>query len=563
MVRFGQLGAITADEIYAWLSRKPPPQKGPLAQVALHRAGPAPVNADAWQMQRVLARRYPDPKAPSQGDVVIDGPQLHAVAATIEATVERPAVTPPPGAPPHPQPPTRPEQRPPQDPNERFDITGRTVHIQLVPRGEELAVASATIQHDAQLQQFATVGEKPQRSLLVKGDRLHVTGADTDATRVTIAGKPGYVEAGGLTLWGAAIELERRTNRLWIDGPGRLTMPITQDLDGQVLPRPQQLAIDWKKRMDFQSNTVVFEGTVVARSALQVLHTEKLESVLTRPVDFANPGAAAGGQAAQRPELAEVRSHGPTFIESRQFDERGAQTGFSQMELLDLSIHRGSGEIGGRGPGWVTHVSRGAGPPIFAPPGAAAAKPAAPAVPPGPPENQFTYLHVTFRKGMEGNINRRAIKFFDRTKTIYGPVTDWNAKLEANDLDALGPQGMSLDASALEVREMNQRPGGKRGWFELDATGGVIAEGQRFTAQGDRLTYDEEKDQLILRGDPAEMFLENDSGRNETRANEVLYLISRNFVQIKGMHGGTYTQPAGSQGSLFDRQPKPPAAPPP
>jgi hypothetical protein len=538
----------------------------PVAQVALRAAAAnqpaAGINADAWQIERVLARRYPDPAAQSQGDVVIDSPQLHAVSATLEATIERgqPIATEgAPGQAANPLAPARPAQPTPQNPSDRFEVAGSSVHIQLVPQGEELAIAGATIERNAQLEQFAFVGGKQQRSLLVKGDQLRVSDANTEDTKVTIAGNPGYVEAGGMTLWGGAIELEKRTNHLWINGPGRLTMPIAQDLDGQVLARPQALAIDWKKRMDFQSQTAVFEGLVVARSEQQVLNTEKLEAVLTRAVEFGNPNAAVGAGKDQRPELAQVRSHGPTFLEGRQMDEQGAQTSFSRMDLSDLSIDRSSGEITGRGPGWVTHVTRGTGPQILGP--------QAPNAQPVPPaaDKPFTYLHVTFQKGIGGNINRRAVKFFDRTRTVYGPVADWNAQLDGNDLAALGPQGMTLDASELEVREMTRRPGGKRGWFELDASGGVSAEGQRFTALGDRLTYAEQQDQLILRGSPAEMFLENKAGgqRHETRANEVRYWFTQHNVQVSGAQHLNFALPPEARKKLFDdRQPKAPAAPP-
>lgn len=471
----------------------------------------------------------------------------------------------PPAANPNPlAPPGRPAgQTPPQNPVERFEVSGRNVHIQLLPQGDQLTIAGATIEQDAELRQFASAAGAKQLSLLVKGNRLHVADAHTDDTQVTIAGNPGYIEAGGMTLWGGAIHLAKRTNRLWIDGPGRLTMPVTQDLNGQALARSQMLSVDWKRGMNFQSNTSVFEGTVVARSQQQVLNTDKLIAVLTTAVDFSNPGAAVGGTATAGPELEELRTEGPTFLESRQIDEKTGQTSLSHIQLADLSVNRTSGKIAGRGPGWVKHVARGAPPQVVAP-GEPAAAPAAAA--PVDPDKQFTYLYVTFRQGIDGNINRRRIRLFDHTRTIYGPVGDWNAEPDRNDPAALGPQGMLLEADSLEIREMNPRPGGERGWMELDASGEVFAEGQRFAALGDRLTYVEEKDQFILRGDPfAEIYLENESGgpRNETRVNAVSYWFTRHYITVSGaqkvnlqLPGGTPRRPPGN------RQSKQPAVPP-
>ena len=536
-INIGQMGEITADEVFAWLSKKPQPAPQVAHQVrfqpAARQAAPAGApNSNAWQIERVQARRYQTADAQSVGDVVIDSAQLHAVANLLEATVVRqPAAGGPAaegaGA-------AQPDQpgRPPQNPSKKFEVAGRTVHIQLVPRGEELAIASATIDQNAELKQWNTAAGVKTRLLMVKGDRLHVADAHTDATRVTINGQPGFVEAQGMSLWGATIELEKKTNRLWIAGPGRLMLPVTQDMDGKPLLRPQQLTVDWKTGMNFQSITAVFTGAVVARSSQQVVNTETLEATLTRAVDFSNPNMGGPAAPGERLDLAALKTRGWTFLEGRQLDEQGQQTSFSQMGVNDLSMERGSGAISGVGPGWVKHVSKGA-PQALDLPGQ---KPDAAAPPPVEDKNTLTYLYVTFRQGLTGNLNRREVKFFDQTKTIYGPVSDWGDQLDDKDLTGLGATGMTLEASALEVREMNGRPGSKRGYFELDATGSILAEGQRFTAQGERLTYAEQNDQLTLRGDPAELFRENpsDGKRNEARAKLVQYWFKDQRVSING-----------------------------
>lgn len=565
VVRIGQMGTITADEVFAWMIPKPPKPGTPAAQNAQRRPQAGVPGGGAWEIERVVAQRYPQPATGSQGDVVIDSAQLHAVAATLEARIERGTPVANAAAPaagprqPNPADPRRPQQ----NPTEQFDVTGRSVTIRLVPRGDdELTIAAATIDGAAQLEQISTATGTKQRSLLVKGDQLRVTGADTPDTKVTIAGSPGYVEAGGMMLWGGAIELERAKNWLWIDGPGRLSMPMTQDLDGRPLPRPQMLTVDWKRRMDFQSNTAVFDGAVVARSAQQLLNTEKLEAILTEAIDFSNPNVGAAPGARRRADLAVVRSHGPTSLESRQFGEDGAQTTYSRMELADLSINRTSGQISGRGPGWVRHIARGA-PQPFSLPGDEPAKPKPDA------DEGFTYLYITFRQGIDGNIDRRTIKFFDSTRTVYGPAGDWNATLDGSDLAALGPEGMTLDADALEAHEMNRRPDAKRGWFELDARGNVFAEGQHFTARGNQLTYSEEKQLIVLRGvrggNPAEMLVDDDrlSERLEHRANELGYWVRLRRIVGGGVRGISLGLPAESQRNL-PREPRqnPPAAAP-
>ena len=99
---------------------------------------------------------------------------------------------------------------------------------------------------------------------------------------------------------------------------------------------------------------------------------------------------------------------------------------------------------------------------------------------------------------------------------------------------------MVLEARQLTVREMPSRTKAKRGWFELEALGNVVGEGAAFTARGERLTFSEEKDQLVLRGDglsPAEIFQEDSSGgpRRESSANELTYWLGMQRALVDGV----------------------------
>ncbi|MBI3838512.1 MAG: hypothetical protein HY288_11345 [Planctomycetia bacterium] len=539
-VRFEQMGEIAADEIFAWLSPKQRPQtdRGPVVKTVSVRAAsetttPATAN-NGWQIERVLA----------QGNVLIDAPQLSGATAKLEAWIERPhAPVPPPladlqQAPPPTQPqPAAKERRPQQTYGQRFGVRGGLLRIRFVPEGDQLAVSDVTVEKQARLEEISAPrpGEKP---LLVQGDRLHVAEANSDQTRVTVTGKPGYLEAGGMTLRGEAIEMEKHTNRLWIDGPGRMTMPIDQDLNGQPIARPQILNITWQGGMNFQSNTVIYERGVLVKSENQLLRTEKLEAILSRPVDFSTANQPGGGPD-ERPQLAHIRCYGPAFVESREFDERGQQSRFNQWEGIDLEFDKATGAINARGPGWVTNVSRESdqmGPPRPVQPN----KPRAAAPPDKPPADGLKYLNVQYQRSMAGNLNRGEMTFGEPTKTIHGPVPHWEAKLNPEDPASLGQQGLVLDARTLTVRQMPARGREGRAWMELEAIGNVRAENGQFTARGDRLSYSEEKDQIILRGDgrsAAELFQEDETGgeRKEFKVAEVWYWLKLQNAWINGV----------------------------
>jgi hypothetical protein len=526
-VRYAQMGTVTADEILAWMT--------PVAASSAHAGSASPTAR--FQLERILARVVPDKGASQPRVVVIDSPQLHGTTSHLEAFVERSQTLASGGAPMDsgPAPPATRRPRTAQNPAERFRVQGRQMLLKLVPDGQQLALANVTIEHQAQLEQVA-MALPHERPLVVRGDKLFVAGADREDTRVTVSGKPGYIEAGGMTLSGRTIEMEKHSRRLWIDGPGRMTMPLDQDLDGKALAAPQVVAVNWQGGMNFQSDTVIFQKRVLAQSESQMLETEKLEGVLTRPIDFEKRSDAAPGRPEDRPQLARLRCYGPVRLKSRQFDPQGKQISRSLVDASDLSIDRSTGDMHARGPGAVTHVAFGTNDALKS----RAASPGRASVQPANQAAGLTHLNVVFQDTIQGNLQRREITFGDTTKTVYGPVAHWDAKLNADSPGGLGPEGMMLEARKLTVREMSRPGAAKRGWFELDAQGNIVAEGSGYTARGDRLTYSEEKDQIVLRGDgysPAEIFQDQPGGgqRRETAANELTYWPTLQMVRVGGI----------------------------
>jgi hypothetical protein len=529
-VRFGAMGKITANnrtdpqgkvveegQLFAWLTAPPRPP-----------AGQPPAPNDQWQVERVLA----------QGDVVIDSPQLAGVTGKLEAWIDRPKTVAVAQAaeadPAKPQQKSQPAQKP--SPTSRFAVRAGAIQIKLLADGEQLTVADASLENQARLEQISLLkpGEKP---LVAQGDRLHVLGANTPQTRVTVTGKPGLLEAGGITLRGDAIEMEKQTSRLWVDGAGRMTMPMEQDLNGKPLAKPEPVDIVWRGRMNFQNKVIVFERGVEVKTQAQLLVTERLSATLNRPIDFSNAGTAqpTRGKPADQPQLALVQTFGPTFLQSRQFDERGGQTSFDVTHVRDLSIDRSTGAVNAVGPGSLTHVGfntaqNAAGAPLR--PGAAQAL----AAPKAEPE--LVYLNVQFERALVGNLNQHVVTFSEPTKTVYGPINDWQDKLNPEEPSKLGPNAIVLDSRELTVRETPSRNPREPGTYELVAKGNVTAEGSQFVARGQLATYSQQKDQLVLEGEgpsPAEISVDSpEAGRRNVQSSAIIYSVKLQHVRLIG-----------------------------
>ncbi len=236
-MRMTDTGSLSAEEIFIWVSEaQPPPGAAPPAPP---KGGPPGTEgaASGIQVERLMARRR----------VRIDSPQLTGDTSKLEVWINRPAAAAPapaaaPGAAPAPAPPVAAAPPPPPKqaaqpgaPGQRFDVSGGALRMKVAANGPAMAVSEVDVDENARFLETKTAapGDKP---LLVRGNNLHISAADTPNAHVVVSGKPGYVEARGMTLSGAIIQMERGANRLWVDGAGRMTLPMQGQL---AAPRGQ------------------------------------------------------------------------------------------------------------------------------------------------------------------------------------------------------------------------------------------------------------------------------------------------------------------------------------
>lgn len=516
-------GSLTADEVHLWLL-EPPPGATP--------QGPATQSSQV-QPDRMLA----------QGNVRIESPQLtgdtkrlevwfrQAVGGTgLAARAKANRQDAPPQSLASPRghlapPPLLPTTREQAPPKQTFAVEGDLVRMQLLMRGRAADLSDLTIDGHVVLRETRTAkpGEKP---LVIRGDRLQMTGAEDQLAHVTVNGQPARVEARGMTMQGAAIDLDQESNRLWINGAGSLSMPVSQARRaGGVSPLMDEgrMTVTWQGQMQFDGRTAQFQRQVVGRGPLQILHTELLEAELKTPIRFTAGGPRPGGTG---PELLEVRCRQGLRLENCEL-EGGRQTSIDRMELASLRINRATGEIAGEGPGWLTTVRVGGGNPLAGP---AAPKPSSPA------GSGLVYLRVDFTRALTGNIHRRQVSFIGNVRSVYGPVPNWSQVVDVNGPAGLGKQGVLLDCDRLTVTEMNS-PARRQNHLELEAIGNTLVEGSEFTARAHRMAYTQAKELLVLEGSAhtdAQLWRQTQIGgpSSHAAARKILYWRATNRVEV-------------------------------
>ncbi|MGE0605569.1 MAG: hypothetical protein AB7O62_00480 [Pirellulales bacterium] len=532
----------TTDKLETWFTQvdvaRPPqagyPRPGHAVRIVAYEARPS--REQSPQPAQIRERRRVGPGESSQSTLIpVQYREVQPEAAAAQPTPASAAANPSagptlaqPGAAAPAAPPAAPRSAravPVGDPNQRFEVSGRLLQIQVRLSGATSELTEALVDGMAR---FAEV-ESPQASekpLLVQGDRLHVVRLTPTATAVAVTGKPARVDGRGLSMHGDEINLNQQTNRLWIDGPGGLSLLVDQDKQGHA-EGPRQLDVTWRGKMRFDGQQAIFEHKVEANRPNQLLKTANLEVNFDKRVDFVETKQEA------RPQVKSVHCRQGVEGVSQTFDERGLLT-IERLNTADLMVNQISGELAAQGPGWITRVTRG-------PPASEATLPnlnAANAAkePTAKDRDGLNYMHVRFQKGMSGNIHRKQVRFDEQVKAIYGPVAAWNSVIDPDADGGLGPESALLTCDRLEAMQM-PGVGGSEPHMELDASENAFVEGQTYTARANRITYNQAKDLMVLEGAgrvAAELSQQQRVGGpvKNLAANKIKYWKSSNHVQV-------------------------------
>jgi hypothetical protein len=396
----------------------------------------------------------------------------------------------------------------------QYQVDGERIRVQFLVRPEATEVENLSVDNQVRLVEIhpANPGDLP---LVVTGDRLEVLRANAVDTDVTVHGRPGQVGARGLEMYGATIRLNKGSNRLWIDGPGRMKLPANSGAGGNDLlgmgqpragtpgatsPAPQApvdpMFVNWQGRMDFDGQTAHFERQIVGQSSTRNMKTDNLDVVLRQRVVFAQM------RPQDQTQVGRILCHGQTLMESRAM-EQDKLASIDRMQVRDLMVDEVTGLVEGQGPGWITSVRHGddnlmgpmgqPGGPKPQPITSATQPPTGPGAPgaaaasgsqaahagagrgrthggAGAPghgahhahpshhnsiarQDHLNYLNVQFSGPLTGNLNQHEFTLHDQVHTIYGPVLSWNDQLNSDNIDDLDDGDALINCDQLTVRQ--------------------------------------------------------------------------------------------------------------
>jgi lipopolysaccharide export system protein LptA len=400
----------------------------------------------------------------------------------------------------------------------RFNVQGDRIRVRFVQDQVRFELEDVSVHGQAQLTEIPLVASE-RATLALAGDLFDLRRASGADLAATVRGNPASIQAQDVTLWGGRIELDRAKGRAWIDGAGRATVPVSNNLIGNSSRPPQPVTVLWQKKMDFDGQRVVFAGGVVARSRDWLVRTEQLILTLNSAVDLLETDRPAG-----EVKVRYVEGHGHVELESRSYRDRSQLASVDKMDVYDFTADLETGNIRAQGPGSIHSVHRASPLSLAGQRDATAAN------------NPLNCLVVIFQQGIDGNLNHREVLLTGQVEAVYGPVLSWQQQLAINPAEpvAAGTYRMNTDQLTVGQAAAGSVSGAP---IQLRAVGNTVVEGNTFIAYAHQMKYSQEKDQLILEWDGrqnVELIQRTGDRQSRIPAQKIIYSDSRKSWKVEG-----------------------------
>jgi len=374
-----------------------------------------------------------------------------------------------------------------------------------------------------------------QEAMHISGQKVHITQPDSEQMTVeisgdnTVSGGPAMFQGRGVVLLGANININRATNRFWIDGPGQLrisqqTVSAAGSRGGtggfdklfttpsNSGPENQTVIIDWTRSMSFDGRVLEFIRDVnVNYSRMAINKSDSVRVRLTQPFRFFEKNNNTDNI---EPEWVEIR--GNIDLERDSFAENnGAQLTHDHIRMTAIEFFPITGAFRGLGPGSISSIFMDTGDSAnsLLPNGATAVRttpttsnattPIATATgTTGLFDPGLKFLQCNFHHSVEGNYKTGQVTFYDRVVTMLCPAASFRDAIDTNNTRKIVANGMLLECNKLEIVQPPQSGGNKT--VDLKAEGNTRIEmtydNRYYIAIADKIKFEQGKNLVMLEG---------------------------------------------------------------
>jgi lipopolysaccharide export system protein LptA len=385
-----------------------------------------------------------------------------------------------------------------------FTLSARSVEAWLI-RGEEKTTVSR-MRCDGSVHLTQEPAKPDEKGVEVRGETLLMTASGLNLYHFVVTGDFAELHSDKVSILGPEITIDQTTNVAFVTGSGSMKMESVTTFQGERLTEPVPLTVLWQKNMYFdgasaefyeevhaeQDNAkmmghcllVTFDKTISLRQGNKSTDPAKVKMMTcsATPPTETEPGHDL--------LVAETKKVGEQVVEYQRLAARGlilssleeeGPAGSSDGKMKNLVTASGPGTLRK----WErssSNLGLGEG-----------------NKPTPPPNNggQMKMTWVSFGKSMHANNKTKTAKFYGNVRLLHIPCDRHDKEINpdailASDLPT-GAMFLRCDHMVVLDSPENGKPN-----KQLSAVGQVTAMGRDFHARADKMTYNDQKQQVIL-----------------------------------------------------------------
>ncbi|MEZ6104707.1 MAG: hypothetical protein R3B96_00980 [Pirellulaceae bacterium] len=415
---------------------------------------------------------------------------------------------------------------------QRMRVDGDLVRVHLKPAERSYEVQEITVKGSAQLrEESAEPGVEP---LAIAGSELRVESIGQGLFSAYVVSEQSMgkatLAARGLELFGAELQMDQRTHRTWMEGPGEARfMPTGESSPNSQLDGPA--TVTWQGGLEFDGQVVRVRGQVVivfktlgrdgSRSVVRI-QGDSLDVTLNERVDFRTQVSPRSDKI----EVERIEMPGAVVLDHWESSPQGEPISIDRFLVRDVALDYASGELSGLGPGWGQSIRAGQAAPLESQPATPDAR------------ERLTLVRVAFLDRMEGNVLRKSLAFVQQVEVLADTAEHWEDWKDRETMLS-SPEVVTMRGERLETAWVQDEQTRQASW-EMAMVGNASVQARSFDATAHRMVYVESKDLIILEGnqrDDAQLTWarRGAAGRDSARARKIMYWKTLGNVEVDGV----------------------------
>ncbi len=464
-------------------------------------------------------------------------------------------------------------------PTSKTDFDCELVTIHLNRNGKETTIEIVEMKDNVVVRQVPitnTMRVESEPTFVMTGDELKLTPTGNEQWRAHVAGS-ARIDSPQLALEGENLQLDQASNRIWVEGPGKMNLKQTKPKTGRdnqpaasglavgMSASVESLVTTWQGGMIFDGNQVWFEQQVRSNAKQPAKNgnssdirsvSQGLTVILDRQIDLRAGVEKQDDSSAEVRSLIMIDSLGPdqqvfgvpkggngsekpgsVVLEKIERDSADKQVGRQLLMVHRIEMDVASGDIRAQGPGGIVHwqpAGSGGTQSPFGKPAAAKAE--------GGKSEKISCLHVNFDREMLANSQKGELNIDGNVRAVFADVDSWESQPSP---DGDPPPAGATRLVCQHVKLVQWKPAGSDTQMtNMIATGDAVVQSDSFEARGIRISYDQQTEMLVLEGDArtdANLWHSSRPGspRDNLVAGKILYNMNDGSTQIEKVRSAT------------------------